>query len=293
MKREIDIKINSQGEWVGERDHLGPRQSGAVNEWDYRYDRADNRRQESVDGQPVNASYNELNQLESLGSAASTRFYGELSEGGVVRIDGKPAEMGVNDEANPPVSTFEKWLDLSPGIHQVEIEAEDYSGNLTQETYEVNVSASGDPWVFTYDANGNLTKRERGSEVIEYEWDAEDRLIAIDHDDGTRTEFIYDGFGHRVRITEKDSSGIPTDDDFYYLWDGLEIIEKRDAVTGNALRRYYSLGMEVVSGSDAGDYFYTFDHLGSIREVTDNSGAPVTRYDYDPYVLPLKFPSYF
>ena len=253
-----------------------------VAEWDYRYDRADNRRQESLDGQPVEASYNELNQIESLGSAASTRFYGELNEGGVVRIEGEPADMGVNDEANPPVSTFEAWLDLSPGIHQVEIEAEDYSGNITQETYEVNVSSSGDPWVFTYDANGNMTKRERGSEVIEYEWDAADRLIAIDHDDGTRSEFVYDGFGRRVWITEKNSSG-GTITDRYYLWDGLEIIEKRDAGTGNALRRYFSLGMEVVTGSDAGDYFYTFDHLGSIREVTNDSGTVVARYDYDPY----------
>ncbi len=89
-------------------------------------------------------------------------------------------------------------------------------------------------------------------------------------------------FGRRVRITEKNSSG-GTIEEHFYLWDGLEIIEKRDAGTGNALRRYYPLGMKIVSGSDAGDYFYTFDHLGSIREVIDGNAFVVARYDYDPY----------
>ena len=89
-------------------------------------------------------------------------------------------------------------------------------------------------------------------------------------------------FGRRVRITEKNSSGGKIEEHFY-LWDGLEIIEKRDAGTGNALRRYYPLGMKIVSGSDAGDYFYTFDHLGSIREVIDGNAFVVARYDYDPY----------
>jgi RHS repeat-associated protein len=30
-------------------------------------------------------------------------------------------------------------------------------------------------------------------------------------------------------------------------------------------------------------YFYTKDHLGSIREMTDSSGTIQARYDYDPY----------
>ena len=31
------------------------------------------------------------------------------------------------------------------------------------------------------------------------------------------------------------------------------------------------------------NYYYTKDHLGSIRELTDSSGAIHARYDYDPY----------
>ena len=35
--------------------------------------------------------------------------------------------------------------------------------------------------------------------------------------------------------------------------------------------------------SDAGNYYYTRDHLGSIREVTDAIGVLQAQYDYDPY----------
>jgi RHS repeat-associated protein len=41
--------------------------------------------------------------------------------------------------------------------------------------------------------------------------------------------------------------------------------------------------MQIVSGADAGRYFYTRDHLGSIRELIDTSGSVRARYSYDPY----------
>src|SRR5207302_3997485 len=44
-------------------------------------------------------------------------------------------------------------------------------------------------------------------------------------------------------------------------------------------RRFYSQGEQIGAAS----YFYTRDHLGSIRELTDGSGVVQARYDYDPY----------
>src|SRR5207249_9927045 len=54
--------------------------------------------------------------------------------------------------------------------------------------------------------------------------------------------------------------------------------EERDG-SNNVTRRYYPQGMQMGSTN----YYYTRDHLGSIRELTDNTGAVLTRYDYDPY----------
>src|SRR5258705_10932475 len=34
---------------------------------------------------------------------------------------------------------------------------------------------------------------------------------------------------------------------------------------------------------DRTNYFFTRDHLGSVREMTDGAGAIRARYDYDPY----------
>lgn len=35
--------------------------------------------------------------------------------------------------------------------------------------------------------------------------------------------------------------------------------------------------------SGPSNYYFSYDHLGSVREVTDGSGNVVSRYDYDPY----------
>lgn len=60
------------------------------------------------------------------------------------------------------------------------------------------------------------------------------------------------------------------------------IAEEHDA-NDNVTKRFNSRGMQVMSGTNAVNYFYAADHLGSIRELTSLSGAVQTRYDYDPY----------
>lgn len=113
-----------------------------------------------------------------------------------------------------------------------------------------------------------------------YEWDAANRLTAIQR--GTnRSEFSYDGWGRRIRIVEKSNGvGLGTN---CLLWCGTEICEVRDATGGNVLRRLYPQGEQLVAGNGVADYFYTRDHLGSIREALDSNGVLATRYDYDPY----------
>jgi RHS repeat-associated protein len=45
------------------------------------------------------------------------------------------------------------------------------------------------------------------------------------------------------------------------------------------LARFWSGGMQYGGAS----YYFSYDHLGSIREVTDINGNVLARYDYDPY----------
>jgi RHS repeat-associated protein len=65
-----------------------------------------------------------------------------------------------------------------------------------------------------------------------------------------------------------------------YLWDGVDIAEERDTTGAIVLRRFYNQGFV---DSDGTALFYTRDHLGSIRELTDGTQAIRARYDYDPY----------
>jgi RHS repeat-associated protein len=98
-----------------------------------------------------------------------------------------------------------------------------------------------------------------------------------------RTEFTYDGLDRRTRIVEKEN-GL-TVADHRYLWSGLELCEERDSTGASTLKRFSSFGVSSLAGADlpAGNYFFTRDHLASVREMTDSAGAVRGRFDYTAY----------
>ncbi len=114
------------------------------------------------------------------------------------------------------------------------------------------------------------------------EWDALGRITAI-IGDNRRTEFEYDGGDRRVRIVEKVNGSVVNDSRF--VWDGTGIVEERDGQTNQLKKRFTGNGEQVFDnqGVEQGKYFYAGDHLGSAREITDQSGNVVSRFDYDPY----------
>jgi RHS repeat-associated protein len=93
----------------------------------------------------------------------------------------------------------------------------------------------------------------------------------------TRAEFSYDGFGRRTRIVEKQNGSMVSTKKF--LWCGTGLSEERDSTGGTVTKRFFGQGEQVLGTN----YFFTADHLGSIREMTDDTGAIRARYDYDPY----------
>jgi RHS repeat-associated protein len=152
---------------------------------------------------------------------------------------------------------------------------------------------------YTYDRTGNrLTERIGATNYItshnslnqistttapgasrSYEWDAVDRLVAV-NDGNRRTEFTYDGHGRRIAIRQLLNGSEVSRRRF--RWCGLRLCEERDA-SGAVVKRYFPQGMRIEAGPLAGNYYYTRDHLGSIREVIDGSGNLRARYAYDPF----------
>ena len=142
------------------------------------------------------------------------------------------------------------------------------------------VGTAGMTTTYQHDLNGNLIND--GARA--FEWDAENRLVAVTITaTGHRSEFGYDGMGRRVCIRELDPDQTQTlqvTSDKKYLWDGVEIAEERSTDGSTVLRRFYQQGFVDMDGTVL---YYTRDHLGSIRELTDGTQTVRARYDYDPY----------
>jgi RHS repeat-associated protein len=152
--------------------------------------------------------------------------------------------------------------------------ATDYSGNARTNQYQLVVTNSAGAFTLQYDANGNLTNDGNG---LVYEYDAADRTTAIIRNATNRTEFAYDGLGRRVQVIEKQNGVALSTNKF--VWCGTELCEERSNTGTTVTKRFLGQG-EQISGTN---YFFTRDHLGSVREMTDTSGAVRARYDYDPY----------
>jgi RHS repeat-associated protein len=130
----------------------------------------------------------------------------------------------------------------------------------------------------------NALNQIEGSSVtlpnVTYGWDAENRLTTINQG-SSQSEFAYDGLGRRVEDVEE-TNGVFVSTN-YYLWCGNSICEIRDRTGTNVLRRLCGQGESLVGISGTTNYYYTRDHLSSIREALNTNGILTTRYDYDPY----------
>jgi len=139
--------------------------------------------------------------------------------------------------------------------------------NKVTNIYQINVGSLENSRSFSYDANGNCLS----DGIRTYHWDAENRLVSVTQ--GTNTySFGYDYASRRV--TEKLNGTLITQS----VWDGQSLAEERNA--SNAVTKQFFAQGEVQSGSP---FYYLRDHLGSVRELVNSSGAVQAEYTYDPY----------
>jgi RHS repeat-associated protein len=234
----------------------------------YRYDKAGNRTSEQIDGTSLAHIVNRLNQVTGIAAGGPVRFEGSLDEAGTVTVGGTAAYVAGDN-------SFTADIPLSPGTPNVAVVATDPSSNTDTNTYQVTVGTAS-PRTLTYDLNGNVTDNGAGQT---YQWDAANRLTRITYTSGARTEFTYNGLGQRVKIVEKNSGGSTTSEKRFIWCDEPQPSEERDG-SNNVTKRFYAGLGEQISGTP---YYYTTDHLGSVREMTNASGVVQARYDYDPY----------
>jgi len=130
-----------------------------------------------------------------------------------------------------------------------------------------------DGTTFTWDDNGNMLSK--GSTT--YAYDAANRLIQVS-DGTTLVQFTYDGDGKRV---SKVVNGATTS----YLYDvnttlPVVLIESGDG--GDIL---YTYGADLIAMTDPGgaQSYYHYDGLGSVRNLSDGTGAMIASYTYGAF----------
>ena len=147
-----------------------------LSQFDYTYDPDGEVKTWNSPTLEVNRSflYDEANQLKKVTEGVAYADLGYDSAGNWIQTDAYTTGGGI------PRTTFS-------------------SPNALNEIVSTGVLHFMKP--LSYDANGNMTSN---TDMLQtYEWDAANRLIAINYtDSGNRSEFSYDGMGRRVKITE-------------------------------------------------------------------------------------------
>jgi RHS repeat-associated protein len=187
-----------------------------------------------------------------------------------------------------------------------------YTPNDLNQYETINPGTAVNP---TYDADGNL-RNDAGINALtyglKYEWDAENRLIAVSKADDTLiATYTYDYMSRRIRKTTT-AAAYPyqSASDTAYLYDGWNVVAEYSISGGStvALVQAYTWGLDL-SGSMQGaggvggllsihrgpeidendnrtwsDTFYpTYDGNGNVSEYLDKDGDEAAHFEYDPF----------
>jgi RHS repeat-associated protein len=246
--------------------------NAAIQNYSYTYDANGNRTNAQVGSALYPAQSNVLNQYVAVTSPTSEAFAGSLSEPGTVTVAGASATM------DGSYTNFMASVAIPSGgaTNNVPVVATSANGYATTNTYQVVVPpSSASP---AYDANGNLTSDSTRA----YYWNARGELVKITYADTSYSTFAYNGAGQRVEMQEYDSTPSHNLTSTKQFVGGSMLTEERDA-SNIVTKRLFAQGEQQISGSTPTSFYYTRDHLGSIRELTDTTGAVQARYAYDPY----------
>jgi RHS repeat-associated protein len=135
---------------------------------------------------------------------------------------------------------------------------------------------------FSYDDNGNTTRKSIGTQEFNYAYDVEDRLVRAE--DGLGAEiatYYYDPFGRRLY---KEVDGTQT----YFVYSNEGLIGEYDE-TGAEIKTYgwvpdSQWSTDPLFYKQQGQYYwYQNDHLGTPQKIIETSGRVVWSAVYDSF----------
>jgi RHS repeat-associated protein len=173
----------------------------------------------------------------------------------------------------------------------------DNNGNRTNSGYVTgtNNRLLEDPkYRYDYDLVGNRTKRtdKATSEVTEYAWDIRDRLtgITVKNAGGAvikSASYKYDVYDQRISKTvDLDGAGVLAATTERYVYGSNQNIALEFDGNGSLTHRYlFADGIDQIEADESnGSVLWGLvDHLGSVRDVVDNSGTVRNHISYDSF----------
>ena len=143
-----------------------------------------------------------------------------------------------------------------------------------------NRLTSTDSVTLTYDNNGNsLSKTPSSGPALEFEWDFENRLVGATPSGASPVTYSYDALGRRVKRTVGSSWTKFTYDEQNVILDHRSDMSTVEYLNGpgtdSKVRQTDSATSETL--------YFTQDHLGSTRALTNPTGNIVESISYDSF----------
>jgi len=168
---------------------------------------------------------------------------------------------------------------LSAAVTNSGVQVSSFAYNYDAAANRLAEQVGGSNYIATYNALNELSATTGPVGSRTNEWDGLNRLTAVNAGN-QRTEFTYDGRNRLVGIRQLVNKSEVSHR--FFVWKAGRIREERDT-NGTVTKRFFLQGVQIITGTNAGRYYYTRDHLGSIRELSDASGNVRARYAYDPF----------
>jgi RHS repeat-associated protein len=130
---------------------------------------------------------------------------------------------------------------------------------------------------YTFDANGNQTRKTQNGSTTNFAYDVKDQLLSVNQNNANIGVFSYDYQGHRI---VKDMGGSIV----RYAYDGSSVLVETDT-SGNTLAKldYGPDRLLSMNHATEGRAYYLFDALGSVANLTTSAGGIQARYQYDAF----------
>jgi RHS repeat-associated protein len=216
-----------------------------LNSFSYSYDKAGNRNSKADNNGTANYTYDALNRLIQV----------------INPLPSNPLESFNYDAVGNRISSNQNGASTFNQANQL---LEDAS------------------FTYQYDDNGNMTRKTAkvGGLVTTYEYDAENKLVRVVTPTKT-VNYKYDGLGRRVEKEVIDTGTTMT----RYVYDNEDILLELNGANTIVARYSHGPGIDepLIMEKNGQSFYYHADGLGSVTEITNQSGAVVQRYAYSSF----------